>query len=1029
MSTNTGLLVCAVLLSFLGFTAVQDRQDVRSIRESNRLTAELRQAANDAAQVSVSVQAAAAAALENARTGDAEASFTYQSQKQALQNSAGRLRNELRTMPGFADRAATLEQESQLLLENLDELATQTTSPRAAMPDRTQLQARVVAPAMALAQNADSLRADLRSPISSMDEATAAAALDHSQRSFQGMLAVCALALALTFLLVLRSALHQRSRNMRRKAAGLHEAIFRSSPQMILTCGLDGAVQSLNPAAESLFRDTQAAVRARRNHLRDFLVAGEDLRLVRELTHAAPPATHEPNDRILVDALLQHWQTGPESHRTQWPVQFRCSDGSAFPGLATFAPLQDAAGNMLGFFVMAGDLKMTEGAQRRALEIEQQAITHAAHDHQKEAILNATAEGIFGLDPSGATVFANHSAATLLHNKSSAALLSKDLHTLLHRHRPGGLAACAGMCNLFRALQSGELSTSQDTLFVAGGTCIPIEFSASPMLEHGRNIGTVVSVRDISDRNAVDRIKDEFVSTVSHELRTPLTSIRGALGLLNSGLLGNIPEKASNLLRIAVSNTDRLVRLINDVLDIERMDSGSAVLQFRKVDLCELMQQAVDTMRPMADAAGIHIQIAAGKCDCEVDADRILQVFTNLLSNAIKFSSSGSTITLSVSPGEDILSISVSDQGRGVPDGELERVFDRFRQVDSTDSRQKGGSGLGLAICRSILQQHGGRIWAERNFPQGTTLRMVIPRTQAHSTQSTLVQENQPSLPLLEQGAMEPTIFEQTILVCDDDPIARSMVRHHLEQHGYRVIEAESGEQAVGLAHRYVPAAILLDVFMPGMNGWETLQRLKAQPTTADIPVVILSVLSSRPIHNAEDIRGWIKKPFNEQSLLGALGAALNPESGSARILLVENDNDHAALITATFERSGLAVDRARNRAGAVKLCRERKPQLMVLNLSLPDDDGMEIVQWLRQHDELHTMPLLVYSGRDISNAELDLITQGPAQFLAQARVQPAEAAQLVLNLLRRQRDGVEGLLADPPIFVTSDINYHQPIH
>ncbi|MGA8161062.1 MAG: ATP-binding protein, partial [Acidobacteriaceae bacterium] len=246
-------------------------------------------------------------------------------------------------------------------------------------------------------------------------------------------------------------------------------------------------------------------------------------------------------------------------------------------------------------------------------------------------------------------------------------------------------------------------------------------------VEEGESVGSVLSFRDISQRYALDHMKDEFISTVSHELRTPLTSIRGALGLLSAGLLGEVSEKATSLLRIAVANSDRLVRLINDILDLERMQSGRAPLTFRRIALEELIRQAMETMQPMAEAEDVHLAFEPVSVSVEADPDRMLQVMTNLLSNAVKFSPAKSIVRVVIKNGPDGATVSVVDQGRGVPADKLESIFDRFQQVDASDSRQKGGTGLGLAICRTIMHQHGGRIWAEQNGSRGTTFRFFLP--------------------------------------------------------------------------------------------------------------------------------------------------------------------------------------------------------------------------------------------------------------------------------------------------------------
>ncbi len=234
-------------------------------------------------------------------------------------------------------------------------------------------------------------------------------------------------------------------------------------------------------------------------------------------------------------------------------------------------------------------------------------------------------------------------------------------------------------------------------------------------------------------RSHLDTIKDEFISTVSHELRTPLTSIRGALGILSAGDMGTVDAKSQNLLRIAVTNTDRLIRLINEILDLERMESGRAQLQFRRCVVGDLALQAAETMTSMADAAHVRIELTTTLIGDPIvfdgDADRILQVLTNLLSNAIKFSPPHSTIAVDAVPTETSLLITVSDEGRGIPTDKLDAVFGRFHQVESSDARQKGGTGLGLAICRTIVQQHRGHIWATPNPTAGVTFSVELPRS------------------------------------------------------------------------------------------------------------------------------------------------------------------------------------------------------------------------------------------------------------------------------------------------------------
>jgi len=287
--------------------------------------------------------------------------------------------------------------------------------------------------------------------------------------------------------------------------------------------------------------------------------------------------------------------------------------------------------------------------------------------------------------------------------------------------------------------------------------------------------------RELTQRSALDSLKDEFVSTVSHELRTPLTSIRGALGLLSSGVLGTVEPKAQNLLRIALTNTERLIRLINDILDLERMESGRSILDVRRCSLPDLIYQATETMNAMAEAASIRITISPAASAVlptvffDGDADRILQVLTNLLSNAIKFSPAGSVVTIDVETPPESLIFRISDQGRGIPEDQLEAIFERFKQVEYSDSRHRGGTGLGLAICRSIVQQHGGTIWAQRNPVKGVSMCVRLPRQQRtnDATQLELPQTSGPAAPpLIDARGPMPSLSDPRPFLRDRGKVA-----------------------------------------------------------------------------------------------------------------------------------------------------------------------------------------------------------------------------------------------------------------
>ncbi len=264
------------------------------------------------------------------------------------------------------------------------------------------------------------------------------------------------------------------------------------------------------------------------------------------------------------------------------------------------------------------------------------------------------------------------------------------------------------------------------------GTIVNCEWYNSVLLDDQGQMESVFSLAlDVTHRHQVEKMKDEFIAVVSHELRTPLTSIYGSLKLLDSGLLQQEPDKQKRLLTIAVDSTDRLMRLVNDILDIERIESGTVQMVKAVYEVSELMAKVVDAIEPLADSAGIKLSVSNSGGNVWVDLDRMIQTFTNLISNAIKFSPSGSTIWFTASKQAGQMLFQVRDQGRGIPPDKLAVIFERFQQVDASDARSGEGTGLGLAICRSIIEQHGGHLWVESVLGEGSTFSCILARSPA----------------------------------------------------------------------------------------------------------------------------------------------------------------------------------------------------------------------------------------------------------------------------------------------------------
>jgi CheY-like chemotaxis protein len=367
-------------------------------------------------------------------------------------------------------------------------------------------------------------------------------------------------------------------------------------------------------------------------------------------------------------------------------------------------------------------------------------------------------------------------------------------------------------------------------------------------------------------------MKTEFVSTVSHELRTPLASIKGSLHLLLSDEHLVLDETQRHLVDISLKNTDRLIRLINNILDISKMEAGHIHLDLeahRPIDFVEL---AVDGIRGFAESRRITIEakIEPDLPPVQIDFDRMVQVVTNLLSNAIKFSPEGERVTVGARRDGAELAIWVRDHGRGIAPEDVGRLFRKFQQLDGSSVRTVGGTGLGLAICRGIVDEHGGRIGVDSALGAGATFTVRLPL---------------PGVAPAAPGAAAPADGKEQaplVLVVDDEPDVRALMRDVLQLSGFRVIEAGRVLEGVEVARQQHPDVITMDLMLPDLDGFEAIRLLREQPETRETPVVVLSAIEVEPGDpRALGATVCLTKPFSSADLLGAIRSRLRPGNGS----------------------------------------------------------------------------------------------------------------------------------------------------
>jgi PAS domain S-box-containing protein len=412
--------------------------------------------------------------------------------------------------------------------------------------------------------------------------------------------------------------------------------------------------------------------------------------------------------------------------------------------------------------------------------------------------------------------------------------------------------------------------------FAAEVGLTPIRTGNGPLV-----LGVIV---DVSERKRMEHLKDEFVSTVSHELRTPLTSISGSLGLLVGQWAGKMPESAARLLAIAHNNSQRLVRLVNDILDVEKIESGRVVFNLSRVDVRPLVDQAIEANRGFAQGYGVHVRLDTASAGGQVNADpdRLTQVITNLLSNAIKFSPADEEVLVAVENNGDVICISVRDHGSGVPADFKSHIFEKFAQADGTSARQKGGTGLGLSIVKQIVERLDGEVGFDDAPGGGTIFHVKLPAWDSAASRE------------IDLGA-EPGAAR--ILLCEDDRDTAIVIRERLRQAGFAADFAYTAAAALVRADRTGYAAILVDLQLPDGDGISLILRLRAQAQYHDTPIIVVSV---DPSQGRDDVRssrlnvlGWLGKPVDFDHLVQVLRESIaSEENKPPRILHVDVDHD-----------------------------------------------------------------------------------------------------------------------------------------
>jgi len=747
-------------------------------------------------------------------------------------------------------------------------------------------------------------------------------------------------------------------------------AIVESSDDAIIGVTLEGMIQSWNRGAERLYGYSAGEV------------------LGQPITRLVPP------DRLdEIREILNKIRRGEVTEHLE--TVRRHKDGRDIHVSLTVSAVKDSTGQLIGASGIARDI-----TERKQMEEKL-----AAEKELLSVTLHSIGDGVITTDIDGKILAINKVAGEIT-GWPQAEAMGRPLHEVFHIINELTRERCESPFE--KIIRTGRIvGLANHTVLIArDATERILADSGAPIRDNtGHIVGVVLIFRDVTDLEEkvrdrtvelremverleeMDRLKSEFLSNISHELRTPLTSIIGFSEILLDQTPGVLNQTQMEYIQNMFHSGHNLLEIISNLLDISKIRAGKMEVHPGLFQLQHLINTAKMTVTPLMEKKGIHLdeEIDEGLPEIYADEGKIKQVLLNLLSNAIKFTAEGGTVKITARTvalgGESFAEISVADTGIGIRQEDLGIIFDEFRQVDASYTKDYPGTGLGLPITKHLVEMNGGRIWVESEPGRGATftfaLPMRIPVERETGTKKISAEKTITRPPItavkIEEGPVTEDAREgaPTILVVEDDRQACQLITYYLTQEGYQVVLAYDGEEAIQKARELKPFAITLDIMLPRKDGWHVLQELKSMPETKDIPVIILSMVENRELGFSLGATDYLMKPFDRTALLNSL-AKLGLE-GKARykpvtILVVEHNPQMLEDIKGILAETKLGVISASEIEEGITLALEGRPDIILLGLtSFSDQHGLDLPHRLMKYPIIKDIPIIVYLEEELS--------------------------------------------------------------